>query len=380
MKIAISTFGCDGGKSGLSQYTINILKEFALYSSASLEIEVLVYEDEKDIFIPKNSHLIPVCFSPKLRPPLKNILWIQTFFYFWCKKKKYHALFLPAANRRLPYFAPCPTIGTIHDFATLHIKKKYDPLRTFYLNQILPKLIQRLTKILTISSCSKKDIVKLTKITEQQITVIPEAVDSSVFFSKSKEESFMHLKAKYSLQQPFLLFVSRIEHPGKNHCRLIRAYSSLKDELALPHQLVFVGNDWGRANQVHEEAKQSKYASDILFTGFVSQEDLPHFYRAAELFVFPSLYEGFGLPILEAMSSGTPVICSNRGSLPEVAGNAAMFFNPEEENEIVFCLKQMVTQPELQNFYRNLGFERCKDFSWKETAKKTLDIILSTAL
>jgi len=155
MKIGITTFGGDGGKSGISQYIINILREFAaLADSAKVattagedkpDFEVIVYEDEKELFVPDPNSMSTICFGDSLRSPVTNIKWHQFSLPKLCRKQKYDVLFLPAGNRRLPMSLPCPSVGTVHDFSSIHVEGKYDPARMFYIKRVLPFLIRRQT-------------------------------------------------------------------------------------------------------------------------------------------------------------------------------------------------------------------------------------------
>jgi glycosyltransferase involved in cell wall biosynthesis len=172
-----------------------------------------------------------------------------------------------------------------------------------------------------------------------------------------------------------LLYVSRIEHPGKNHVRLIHAFERLKATEHIPHQLVFAGGDWGRADEVHRVADASDYNTDILFTGFVPSSDLPDLYCGADLFVFPSLYEGFGLPVLEAMSCGVPVTCSNVSSMPEITGDAAGLFDPYDEQAIEEAVRGPLVDSELRDRYVRRGLKQSRAFSWSTTAARTLEVI-----
>ena len=205
----------------------------------------------------------------------------------------------------------------------------------------------------------------------------PLAADPAVYFPRDAREAAELLSRRHAIRPPFLLYTSRIEHPGKNHARLIRAFADLKRRHKIPHQLVLAGSNRERAAEVHREAEQSGYAGDILFTGFVATEDLPLFYQAADIFVFPSLYEGFGLPILEAMACGTPVACSNLSSMPEVAGDAAVLFDPADESSIASALWSIITEPELHSKLAECGPRRSGQFSWSRTAAQTLGAIRS---
>lgn len=377
MNIGITTFGGDGGKSGISQYIINLLRQFSSFNSGT-NYDVVVYEDEQDIFIDDPNILHPITCSDRIRHPITNILWHQTSLPGLCSRKKFDALFLPAANRRVPLRSPCPTIGTVHDFSSIHVEGKYDASRMFYITRVLPFLIRRLDHVITVSESSKKDILEYARVPEDRVTVIPLAADQSLYKPGDQSDAVEVIGPKYGIRSPYILYISRIEHPGKNHIRLIKAFNHLKKEENIPHQLVLAGSDWDRAEEVHREASESESAADILFTGFTDHSDLPALYNGAELFVFPSLYEGFGLPVLEAMSSGTPVACSNISSIPEVAGDATVLFDPYSIENIQKSILGLIQDNAARKEFAAKGYERSKSFSWQKTAEKTLEVIRKT--
>lgn len=378
MKIGITTFGGDGGKSGISQYLIQLLKQFSAVGNGH-QFDVLGYASEQQLFVPERSRMSSVNFGDHLRNPVLNVAWHQLALRSWTKRRQHDVLFLPAGNRRLPMTSSCPTVGTVHDFSSLHVQGKYDPARMFYITKVLPALIRRLTRVITVSESSKRDIVQYAQVPEHRVVVTPEAVDHQTFFAGDSEESRQRIRTKYELEHPYILYVSRIEHPGKNHVRLIRAFERLKQTRDLPHRLVLAGSDWGRAEEVHRVANESSVVDQIVFTGFVPSGDLPDLYRAADLFVFPSLYEGFGLPILEAMASGTPTTCANISSLPEVAGQAAIMFDPYDEEEITHSMDQLLSDAQQADLYRQRGLTRSQQFNWTATAKQTLGVIETAA-
>ena len=159
MEIGITTFGGDGGKSGISQYLIHLLRQFAVLGS-EVNFEMFIYENEASLFIPDSKNMSTLCFGNNVRNPILNVGWHQVALPGWCRRRQYDVLFLPAGNRRLPVSVPCPTVGTVHDFSSLHVEGKYDPARMFYITRVLPFLIRRLTRVLTVSESSKRDIVE----------------------------------------------------------------------------------------------------------------------------------------------------------------------------------------------------------------------------
>jgi glycosyltransferase involved in cell wall biosynthesis len=378
MKIGITTFGGDGGKSGISQYIIRLLRAFDAMHDGT-EFEVMVYEDEQSIFVPASSSMKPLCFGGGLRNPILNVAWHQAALPGWCRKRGFDVLFLPAGNRRLPLKAPCPTVGTVHDFSSIHVKEKYDPARMFYIKKVLPFLVRKLTLVLTVSESSKRDIVEFARVPEDRVLVTPLGVDRTAYYPRDRDLAQAGMANKYGTRPPYILYISRIEHPGKNHVRLIRAFSRLKARTRLPHQLVLAGSDWTRSEEVHREADQSPFARDILFTGFASGNDLPLLYAGADLFLFPSLYEGFGMPVLEAMACRAPVACSNLSSLPEVAGDAALLFDPYDEEDMASVMERILTDARLRETLAEKGWKRAQGYTWEATARQTLQALYRAA-
>lgn len=374
MKILVSTFGGDAGRSGIGQYIIHLMREFPRVAP-DVQFDLLALEGEGHLYATDPERIRVITIGKHLSSPMKNLAWQQFAIPRLCAKGKYDALFVPAGNRRMPYWVPCPSVGTFHDLAILHVPGKYDRIHTFYNRHVLPALVRHLTKVITDSEFSKRDLLEYVRVPEERIVVIPLAADANLYFPRDKEESGQHAGARYGLRQPYVLYISRIEHPGKNHVRLIRAFTRIKEKYKLPHQLVLAGSDWHGAEDVRREAAASGVAEEIVFTGFVGQGDIPLLYCGADAFAFPSLFEGFGLPILEAMASGVPVACSNTSSLPEVAGDAAQLFDPLDEDAIEDALRRILTDDSIRTTCVERGLRHCKKFSWEQTAARTVEVL-----
>ena len=188
---------------------------------------------------------------------------------------------MPAANRRLTFSYPCPSVGTVHDFSSLHVEAKYDAARMFYIKKVLPFLIKKLDHILTVSECSKKDIVQYVGVPQEKVTVTHLACDSNEFNTNSSIEANERIKKNYKIDAPYFIYISRLEHPGKNHVSLIEAYNKMRSKVDEKFLLVLAGSDWNGSDEVHALAEKSDYKSDIIFTGFVPQCDTAELYRAS---------------------------------------------------------------------------------------------------
>jgi len=378
MKIGITTFGADGHRSGIGQYIINLLAAFAELDPRE-SCEVLTHESERAVFAGSGLPFAVRTVTDRVRQPLLNVAWHQVALPAWCARRGYDVLFLPAANRRVPFKVPCPTVGTVHDFSALHVEGKYDVARTAYITRVLPRLVRGLTRVVTVSESSKRDIVNHAGVREDRVHVIHSAADTGVFTPGDRARARRRVATAYGVDAPYVLYVARIEHPGKNHVRLIEAFERAKRSADLPHRLVLAGSDWSGASEVHRAATRSSVAQDIVFTGFVPAADLPDLYRGADLAVCPSLYEGFGMPVLEAMACGTAVACSNVSSLPEVAGDAARLFDPLDVDEMTRVLRAVLTGPATRAALETRGLARSRMFSWRASAAQTLDVLRMAA-
>lgn len=371
-KIGVTTFGCDAGRSGIGIYLRRILEVWDSHPDAS-GMEILAHRAEEEVW-GRNS-FAKRWVGGGFRRPLTNIFWHQSRLAPACRRGRYDVLFLPAGNRRLPWSVPCASVGTVHDLSIFHVPAKYDRARELYITRVLPWLMNRLTRIITVSESSKRDILEHAGVPSEKVTVIPNGVDHSRFRFRDRAEAKRSVAPLIGTDEPFILFVSRIEHPGKNHIRLIEAFSRFKAAGAHPHKLVLAGKDWTRAAEVHRAAEASPFASEIIFPGFVELKDLADLYAASHMTAFPSLYEGFGIPVLEAMACGSPVACSNTSSLPEVAGNAALLFDPKDPVSIADALLRLATGDDLRERLITDGLSWSRRFSWEAAARRTMEVL-----
>jgi glycosyltransferase involved in cell wall biosynthesis len=376
VRIGVTTFGCDAGRSGIGRYARELLREFASDPGGD-EVEVLVHRDERHALADFEG--LRVVETPGLmQHPVADIAWHQAALPAWAAWRRWDVLFLPSANRRLPLACPCPAVGTVHDLAQFHVDEKYDAARMFYVKRVLPAMVRRLDHVLTVSGSSRDDIVRFLHVPPERVTVTPLGVDHGRFRPLPAREA-ARIAARHGVAGPYILYVSRIEHPGKNHVGLIRAFSIVKRRSRIPHVLALVGPEWTRADEVRAEAARSPCASDIRFLSAVPGDDLPGLYAGADLFVMPSLFEGFGLPVLESMACGVPVACSNVSSMPEVAGDAGVPFDPRDDASIADAMERVLSDRKLRADLARRSIERAAGFTWERTARMTLDVLRQAA-
>jgi glycosyltransferase involved in cell wall biosynthesis len=307
-----------------------------------------------------------------------NSLWHLFKYPAFAKSRAYDACFFPAAHIRPPKDSPCPTIGTVHDMAAYWGTRKTRAHLGAVLRMVLPNSLRRLDRIIAVSGWVKQELVELTKVKESRIDVVPNGIDTSAFYPRPRNEESLILIQPFSFRRPYILCVSRLDHPVKNHIRLIKAFGTFKDRTHFPHRLVLAGGDSHGSERIKEAAAASPYRNDIFFTGHFPLKSLPELYAGADFVVLPSMYEGFGMGVLEAMASGIPVACARAASLPETAEHAALYFDPLDTEDMADRMVTLATKRDVYRECRRLGLERVTAFSWDRCAERTLQIIQET--
>ncbi len=376
MKVGLTATMIQGGRSGVAQYVFSLVRE--LIRAEQVDLSVFVLEDELPLldFAKDGCRLIPV--PRAAAPPIKNILWHQLTLPKLAAELKLDVLHVPS-YRRLVYSVPCPTVGTIHDLAPFHVKGKYDLARMFYGRVVVKSLARVQKEIIAVSHCTARDIETFFGIPQSRLHVIHNGIDHDRFFPGDIAAARAWTAEKHDITAPYFLYVSRLEHPGKNHVRLIEAFVEFKKATGSDWQLALGGGDWHGCEVIKAAAAASPFASDIRFLGFVPDADLPNLYRAARCMVYPSLFEGFGLPPIEAMACGTPVISSTRGALEEVVADAALVIDPENIPDIARALTTLATDTTLADSLISRGLTNAARFHWSRTAAEVTEIYRKAA-
>lgn len=365
MKILYLACGFDGGFSGISVYMRNTMLRLA---EAGHELTIVTTAADRPL-LPELEGAVYHVLPPLLNRPLANMLYSWLIFPFRFSPKQYDFLLLPAANRGAPGFHRFFTVAVVHDLSQYHVKSKYDLFRMCYIKSVLPYAVRKAERVIAISGSTAEDLKRFWKIDPARIRVNFNGYGADVFHPEPEAGERERIMEKYQLARPFILYISRIEHPGKNHLRLIQAYEKLPEKLREKYDLVLGGSPWSGADTVFDYVEKSACRDKIRFIGFVDSADLPAFYRSAHLYICPSLFEGFGLPVPEAMACGTVVACSDNSSLGEIAGNAAELFSPESVPEIARAMGKTLCDTQRRRTLRERGFKQVRLFSWKHHAE-----------
>lgn len=291
---------------------------------------------------------------------------------YWLTKEGVDVFHLPQNGFRIPELESCKIIVTIHDLIPYILPEMVRPSFLKRFIHEMPYIVERADRIITVSTTSKTDIVKIFKINPAKITVIPSA-PSSAYQQLPKEETRQKLRNQYGIKKPYILYVGGL-NPRKNITELIYAYSKICRELPGNRQLLIFGPNGQHLDRLRLLAKSLNLEETVLFPGFVPSQDLPLFYNGADLFVYPSLYEGFGLPPIEAMACGTPVITSNVSSLPEVVGDAAVQINPYDTLELADAIFRVLTDEMLRESLIKKGLEHRLKYNWNKIAGEILAV------
>jgi glycosyltransferase involved in cell wall biosynthesis len=376
MKIGLDTFACSGGRSGVGMYITQLLKYISPSQEALFELFGWEYDRYAYSEVAPNFEFLPQC---SIQGGTANSLWHIFKYPKFASIRQFDACFFPAAHICIPYRSPCPTIGVVHDMAAYWGNRKTKFNLNAFLRMILPNLLRRLDIIIAVSEWVKQELVENAHVKENRIVVIPNGIDHMSFYPRQRNEESVLLIQPFSFRRPYVLCVSRVDHPIKNQIRLIEAFGIFKDRTKYPHRLVLAGADSNNASLVKEAAASSAWRNDIFFTGHFPTTSLPELYAGADFVVIPSMYEGFGMGALEAMACGVPVLCARAASLPETAEHAALYFDPVNSEDMADRMVTVSTNRDIYNECRTLGLERAKAFSWEQCVERTLQIIYEAA-
>ena len=349
---------------GIARYIYHLLLELPrAVPEIALDVfatEPLAPERLKDVTV--RATRLPV------HKPLARIFWEQTFFPLSLRNS--YAL-LHSLAYVSPFLNRTRSIVTLYDLSFYLYPQYFRPMQRLYLQIGTRASVRRAAQIITISESSKRDTVRLLQKNPEQIQVVPPGVEPEFFRAAHADEIEQFRRTKH-LPEQFVLFLGTRE-PRKNLDTLIRAFVQAKRRANFPHYLVIAGGRGWLDQEIERTINELQVSDQILFPGFVPHDELPLWFRAADLFVYPSQYEGFGMPALEALACGTPVITSNVSSLPEAVGDAARLVNPRATEELADAIFEMLIDDALRHEYARRGPEHARAFTWTRAAQQTAD-------
>jgi glycosyltransferase involved in cell wall biosynthesis len=301
---------------------------------------------------------------PTGRPSVR-ILWEQALQPWAVRRAKVDLLHSPAFVG--PVLSSCPLVVTVHDLSFLFYPQNFRALNRSYLRLFTRLSVRRARRVLAVSESTKRDLVQYYGLSAAKIDVVHNGVDSA--FRPLPADQVAAFRRQAGLPDRFMLFVGTLE-PRKNVVHLIEAYARLPEERP---PLVLVGGKGWLYDQIFARVEALNLSGQVHFAGYVLAEDLPLWYNAADLFVYPSLYEGFGLPPLEAMACGTAVITSTASSLPEVVGKAGLMVDPTDTEALATAMEQVLTARDVREQMQAEGLAQAQGFSWQKAAQRTVD-------
>jgi glycosyltransferase involved in cell wall biosynthesis len=370
MRIGINALYLLPGKVGGSETYIRNLVRSLLETDRDNTYCIFINKESAGIF-PETDPRVKIIRCPltATRRPAR-ILWEQFILPVQVWRQKIDVLLSPGMTS--PFICPVPSVLVIYDLQHINQPQNFSRLYLFFLKTILSLSARSSDGIITISGQTKKDIIRYYKIGAEKITVAYLAVDHELYFPGIGDTQSL-FRTKYNLPERYLLYAAALL-PHKNHARLLQAFKEIVQELPGTKLVLSGAWDTGQdalAGLILELGLQN----NVILLGWIPFEDIPFLYRGAEIFVFPSLHEGFGLPILEAMASGVPVVCSRIEPLIEIAGNAALLVDPYDPATIARGILSVFRDKDLRMNLIEAGMQRAKTFTWERTAINTLGVI-----
>lgn len=371
MKIGIDTFGCGHGRTGIGSYLASLASQ--LKNTDKMQFELFGSEIDRYTYGAENGLTYSSVRLPDNRGYEK--FWHYAFANIFAKRHRYNVVLYAAGARYLPLFYTVPGVAVV-----------YDVLSELYSSEILESKTRRIliglknaSRIIAASHFIRKDLIKL-GVPEDKVTVVYNGIDHSEFYPRELiSPSLLDIKP-FAIKRPYFIYPSQISSSSKKHVELIKAFTMFKEKTHLEHRLVLTGREGGYIDEVKQAIIESSCCEDIFLTGFFPHESFPLLYSASDGCVFPSIGEGVGLPVLEALSSGVPVACSSSGALPEVAGDYAVYFDSDDIAQMAKAMESLALDTALRHKLISGGLEWTKRFSWGKTAERTVEVLEEAAV
>ena len=360
-----------GISTGIGQYTSYLVAGLSKCVSTEIKVNLVVRRNRPRRVYPSTVRVTSV-------PPAHRFVWANLYVP-WVSYRERFDLYHALDNLSLPLFWPkgkTRYVLTVHDLIPLLFPESVKRRHRYYFRLAIRRLLKMADAIIVDSDHTRALIADRFETFADKVHVVHLGVDTSRFRPMADKEFTHPVRERYGLgENPYLLYVGNIE-PRKNLSVVISAYTEMvkSTELTAKPRLVIAGADSGLCNDIFALPARLGLSQRVSFIGPVSDEELPSLYAGASVFLFPSLYEGFGLPVLEAMACGTPVITSSVTSLPEIAGDAAVVIDPVNTRELMDAMIRVLTNEALAKELRQRGLDRARRFTWEETARQTLEV------
>jgi len=354
MRVGLNISAASESSTGVGNYAFQLAKNVVALAPA-----------DEWFLLGANTHVAPLLEGANVqatvtqRKGLARILWEQTGLPFEARRLKIDLLHGADFSRPLAYAGPM--VNTIHDISPFVDSRYFSPVRRMYKRVVIRHAIRRSSAIVTVSEFSRRQIMERFSLDGSRVFAIALGVAQGNGVPHS------------STGPPSILFVGNLEH-RKNLVRLVEAFRLLRERRRIPHRLILAGKPGYGWEEIRAAIGKGGLQECVDVPGYVSNESLAKLYPSAELFVFPSVYEGFGLPVLEAMACGTPVACSSAASLPEVGGDAVEYFDPLNVEEMAAAMERVLHSPGLRAEMREKGLKQAAKFTWEDCARQHLEV------
>lgn len=368
MRLGINVYLLSTTHTGIQHYIRALVPE--LVARALPAHEVVLYGEPSQLPLPTDERVRWVPAIRPLRSGAQRVLWEQTILPRLLRRDRVDTFFSPAFI--LPIRWRGEGVVTVHDMNFEVSPQTIHPVRRAYLRAITRQSVHRACGVIAVSRATAEDIMRLYGVPDGQIAVIPYGLDATFAPANARHMEPL-VRERYRLPEEFLLFVGTLE-PRKNLPRLLEAYTLANRRASLP-PLVLVGAPGWQHERILTQARRLGIEGQLRFAGYILRENLPGVYAAARALLYPSLYEGFGLPPLEAMGCGTPVLASNVSAMPEVIGDAGVLINPCDVQEMADGILRIAQDETLRQRMVERGLERAQQFRWDEVARQTLWVI-----
>ncbi len=369
MRIGIDARLFINQRAGVANHLFNILCQ---WEQMGIEDKIFLYAD-KEINWPYNNPRWtlrtdmpkPIILGPISKPKLYKDILKTAYFGLWAMKDKVDIFWSP--HPISPFFLPIRKVVTVHDLVWKYYPETMNEYTLCIYRFFADRSIHHAEQLFAVSESTRRDLYKFFPF-KRNIVLTENAADEHFIPVVDVNKALEELGERYGICTPYILSVATIE-PRKNLEGLLRAYKIFLEETSAPHRLVLVGMDGWKMTAIVSLLNHLGLKDRVVFTGYVPDEDLPIFYSCAAFLVYPSFYEGFGMPPLEAMACGCPVIVSNRPAMSEIAGDAALFIDPEDILDIADKMKSLFNNDVLTKILKDKGLERIRQYSWRRTAE-----------